>query len=85
MRCMLQGPQLPAHTASSPVSGGSERGFLLMPGEHPLDALLPADGRGHRVQGVAGNSPDKLNPIGGEVLDNGLGDPLFGVRRRTTR
>ena len=69
------------------LPGGSERGLLLMPGQHPLDALLPADRLCRRVQGVAGNSPDPLDPIGGEVVDNGLGNrghaaPQFGALRR---
>ena len=56
------------------LTGRGERGLLLVPGEHPLDALLPADGLGYRVQGITGNAPDPLDPVRGKVVDNGFGD-----------
>ena len=61
-------------------------------GEHPLDALLPADRLGHGVRGDAANTSDPLNPVSGEVVDSFLGDrghvaPRIGVfgRRRQSR
>lgn len=73
---MLPGPAVTcayrALAGQHRLPGRGERCFLLVPGEHPL-ALLPANRLGYRVQGIAGNAPDPLDPVGGEVMD-GFGD-----------
>ena len=77
IRCRFPGPQLAAHTASSPVSAASaaaaKRGGLLVADVLPGEVAVAAQRVGQPVEGVAGQPVDAAHPGGLERGDHEVG------------
>ena len=60
------------------LGGGGEGRGLLVPGVHPLDAAVGAQGLGQPVEGVPGHAVHAAHARGVEGLDDVLGDSGHG-------